>query len=45
MDKVLKILNQPKFDRLLLVWTNVGTNQVCVRDRLNGKSKIITVLN
>lgn len=43
INKALKTLNETRFNRLILVWSCPATNMICVRDKMTGHSKIITL--
>lgn len=44
MNKVRLTLNNPKFERILLIWSCPATNRICVRDKMTGKTKIIELV-
>lgn len=44
MNKVIETLKDPKFDRILLIWSCPATNRICVRDRMTGQTKIINLI-
>lgn len=44
MQKVLKVLKEGKFSRIILVWSCPATKQIFIRDRVTGQTKLIILL-